>query len=212
MTTSYAPRECQRLLAKLIANHPAYAPPDLVQALRPHVPVTEPRPVPPPPLPQLTPTDRAIAAKYRPTLVPKHQPSIADIVDVVAWFYQIPPDDLYMQRRYIELTWPRQIVFYLARTLIINPHYHEPLSYPAIARRFGMDHTSVMHGVHRITDALANDEHLRDEVDVIRLHVQDACMGHANYNAKAMDFRDSRLFRYYRERNPRASYIGERRT
>ena len=73
------------------------------------------------------------------------------ISEVVSGNYDIPLRDLYSQRRDVGLVLPRHMSWYLAKTLT-------SLSYPAIGRHMGgRDHTSILHGVRRIGDAVVND-------------------------------------------------------
>ncbi len=73
------------------------------------------------------------------------------ISEVVCQSYDISRRELYSQRRSVGVVLPRQMSWYLAKTLTAR-------SYPEIGRYMGgRDHTTVMHGVRRIGEAVIND-------------------------------------------------------
>jgi chromosomal replication initiator protein len=63
---------------------------------------------------------------------------------------------------------PRHIAQYMCRK-------QTTLSYPEIAQKFGgRDHTSILHAVRKIDDALNNDENLRNLVGYLTRKVKGA--------------------------------------
>ncbi len=84
------------------------------------------------------------------------------IFDTVADFYSLEVADLLGKRRNKELVRPRQIAMYLMR--------HElSYSYPKIGKALGgKDHTTVMHGVEKITRELTRTEALQRDISLIK--------------------------------------------
>jgi chromosomal replication initiator protein len=93
----------------------------------------------------------------RPTTV-----TLDELVMTVADFYSISRDDLLGRGRNKELVHPRQVVMYLAREEL-------QLTLPQIGESLGgRDHTTVMYGVEKITQAIDSDDNIRREVLAIR--------------------------------------------
>ena len=93
----------------------------------------------------------------RPTMV-----TLDELVMTVADFYSIPRDDLLGRGRNKELVHPRQVVMYLAREEL-------QLTLPQIGESLGgRDHTTVIYGVEKITQAIDSDDAVRREVLAIR--------------------------------------------
>lgn len=81
----------------------------------------------------------------------KKQPSLMDIVVIVAEHFDMSPKIILSQRRSRDVCDPRQVMMYLAKQLTTH-------SLPAIGRRLGgRDHTTVLHAVQRI-EARRRDE------------------------------------------------------
>jgi chromosomal replication initiator protein len=79
----------------------------------------------------------------------------------VAEFYNITVEDLIKQSRRKEYVKPRQIAMYVSRKELGS-------SFPTIGEFYGgRDHTTVMHGVEKIENLLAQTESLKQEVDLI---------------------------------------------
>jgi chromosomal replication initiator protein len=80
----------------------------------------------------------------------------------VAAFYGVTRDELLGRSRSKEMVHPRQVAMYLAREelQITLPQIGEVLG--------GRDHTTVMYGVEKITDAIDKDDTLRREILAIR--------------------------------------------
>ena len=70
-------------------------------------------------------------------------PKIRDIQWAVADYFKVDPIDLLSARRTANLVKPRQIGYYLCKRLTLK-------SLPEIGRRFGRDHTTILHGVRVI--------------------------------------------------------------
>lgn len=84
------------------------------------------------------------------------------IIEVVAEHFGISPEDIASRKRTAELVQPRQIVMYLCRQLTES-------SLQNIAKTIGKkDHTTVLHGIEKITEKMENDEELKNKVDIIR--------------------------------------------
>ena len=88
--------------------------------------------------------------------------SIEEVLTTVGTFYGVTRAELLGRSRNRELVHPRQIIMYLARAelQITLPQIGEILG--------GRDHTTVMYGVEKITDAIGTDDTLRREILVIR--------------------------------------------
>jgi hypothetical protein len=89
-------------------------------------------------------------------------PSISHVQKIVCEELGIRHLDLISQRRTRTLARPRQIAMYLCRMLT-------PRSLPEIGRRFGgRDHTTVMHGVRKVEQLMAEDPDFAATVAAIR--------------------------------------------
>ncbi len=83
------------------------------------------------------------------------------IAEIVADFYNITTEDLIKQSRKKEFVKPRQIAMYLIRKELDS-------SFPSIGAFFGgRDHTTVMHGVEKITGQIKAKVEFKQEVDLI---------------------------------------------
>jgi chromosomal replication initiator protein len=92
---------------------------------------------------------------------------IEDIQKVVASHYNVSKHDLLSARRTRAIVRPRQIAMYLAKTMT-------PRSFPEIGKRFGgRDHTTVLHAVRKVEELAAADEHLKQEIELLRRMIQD---------------------------------------
>jgi len=84
------------------------------------------------------------------------------VIEAVADFYSLSPDELKGRSRNKKVTKPRQIAMYLARQ-------ETKASLPQIGGALGgRDHTTVLHGLRKISDQAERDEILRREILVIR--------------------------------------------
>lgn len=84
------------------------------------------------------------------------------ILDVVSQRYNVTVADLQSKKRSKEYTLPRQIAMYLIREMT-------GLSTTAIGRELGdRDHTTVMHGCEKITEALAKDPTFKRNIEDLK--------------------------------------------
>ena len=83
------------------------------------------------------------------------------IVDVVAEHFGISPEDIVSKRRNSEFVQPRQICMYLCRQLT-------PESLQSIGKALGKkDHTTVIHGIEKITEEIKVNEELKNRIEII---------------------------------------------
>ena len=83
------------------------------------------------------------------------------IINVVSEHFGVRPEDITSKKRNSEYVLPRQIVMYLCRELTAT-------SYVNIGKLLGKkDHTTIMHGVNKITTEMKNNEELKHKVDII---------------------------------------------
>ena len=76
--------------------------------------------------------------------------------------FNIRLGDLIGPRRLRALARPRQVAMYLSKQLTSR-------SLPEIGRRFGgRDHTTIMHGVKKIEELMAQDSQLADDIELLR--------------------------------------------
>lgn len=84
------------------------------------------------------------------------------IVEIVAEHFGISPEDIVSKRRNSEFVLPRQICMYLCRHLTSE-------SLQSIAKTLGKkDHTTIIHGIDKITDELPTNEELKNRIDIIK--------------------------------------------
>ena len=83
------------------------------------------------------------------------------IINVVSEHFGVKPEDVTSKKRNSEFVLPRQIVMYLCRKLTET-------SYVNIGKLLSKkDHTTIMHGVNKITAELEINEDLKNKVDII---------------------------------------------
>lgn len=88
--------------------------------------------------------------------------TIAQVQRAVAKFYDIGLNELFSIRRTAQVVRRRQIAMYLCRVVTQR-------SMPEIARRFGgMDHTTILHAVNKISGLVATDAALASEIGSIK--------------------------------------------
>ena len=91
-----------------------------------------------------------------------HIPTFYNILDEVCRYYEIERTELVSDRRHKEVCLARQVVMYLAKELTRH-------SLPSIGRRLGgKDHTTVLHGIRRITALLASNYELAHDIQRLR--------------------------------------------
>lgn len=84
------------------------------------------------------------------------------IINVVAEHFGVKPEDITSKKRNSEFVQPRQVVMFLCRELTDT-------SYTNIGKLLGKkDHTTIIHGVNKITADLKTNEELRGKVETIR--------------------------------------------
>lgn len=84
------------------------------------------------------------------------------IQEIVASNYHLEVEDFSSKSRAKQIAYPRQIAMYLCRQLT-------DLSLMKIANSFNRDHSTIMHGIDKITSDLGKDEDLKKEIqDLIR--------------------------------------------
>lgn len=89
-------------------------------------------------------------------------PKIRAIIRVVAAHYGVTPLAIVSHCRFVKFSFPRQVAMYLAR-------YLTPLSWPAIAMNFGgRDHSTIIHGVNKITRLIEADPVLAATIQMLR--------------------------------------------
>lgn len=91
-----------------------------------------------------------------------HLISAKEIIDSVIQFYNLDVKDLLSESRRKEISYPRQILMYLLRS-------EAKISYPSIGQELGgRDHTTVIHAYKKINGELAENEELRQEIELIK--------------------------------------------
>jgi len=107
-------------------------------------------------------SDKIQAAGGEPTEPRRSLPSIGRVQEIVARRWGVTPEGLRSKARIKALTVPRQIAMYLARDLL-NMQLVE------IGNAFGgRDHSTVIHSVDKVQRQLAQDNALRERVDLAR--------------------------------------------
>jgi len=88
--------------------------------------------------------------------------TIDDIQRKVAEHFNIRVADMHSARRARNIARPRQVAMYLSKQLTSH-------SLPEIGRKFGgRDHTTVMHGVRKIDELMAQDKALMEDVEILQ--------------------------------------------
>lgn len=90
------------------------------------------------------------------------QPALTSVVirDFVAGQYKIAVSDLQSKSRKRSIAFPRQVSMYLARKLT-----EQPLS--EIGKAFNRDHSTVVHSIRTINDAIARNGSIRGQIDLL---------------------------------------------
>ena len=84
------------------------------------------------------------------------------IINVVAEHFGVKVEDITSKRRNSEFVQPRQVVMYLCRELTDT-------SFADIGKMLGKkDHTTIIHGVNKITSELESNEELKNKIDIIK--------------------------------------------
>ncbi|MBI2042506.1 MAG: chromosomal replication initiator protein DnaA [Candidatus Nealsonbacteria bacterium] len=84
------------------------------------------------------------------------------IIKAVAFHFDVKEKDILANSRKKEIVGPRQIAMYLIRMELKS-------SFPSIGNKFGgKDHTTAIHAYNKITKELENNEHLNEEIGLIK--------------------------------------------
>ena len=83
------------------------------------------------------------------------------IINVVAEHFGVKPEDITSKKRNSEFVQPRQVVMYLCRELTDT-------SFTNIGKLLGKkDHTTIIHGVNKVSAEIQTNEELRNKIDLI---------------------------------------------
>ena len=92
---------------------------------------------------------------------PERRITVDEIQKTVAEHFTLKQADLLSERRTRSVARPRQIAMWLCKQ-------HTTRSYPDIGRRFGgRDHTTVLHGVRKIEELMAQDDQIARDVEAL---------------------------------------------
>ncbi len=92
----------------------------------------------------------------------KNEITPSSIIKVVAEQFDVRPEDITSKRRNNEFAVPRQVVMYLCKDMT-------DYSYMNIAKMLGKkDHTTIIHGVNKISTEIESNEELASKIDVIK--------------------------------------------
>lgn len=84
------------------------------------------------------------------------------IIEIIAEHFGVNADDITSKKRNSEFVQPRQIAMYLIRELTET-------SLLNISKLLGKkDHTTVIHGVNKITEEIKSSDELKNKIDIIR--------------------------------------------
>lgn len=84
------------------------------------------------------------------------------IINVVSEHFGVNPEDITSKKRNSEFVIPRQVVMYLCRELT-------DISLVNIGKLLGKkDHTTIMHGVTKISEELTNNAELKNKIETIK--------------------------------------------
>ncbi len=84
------------------------------------------------------------------------------IINVVSEHFGITPSDLTSQKRSKDMVFPRQITMYLCGDMTTE-------SLQSIGKALGgRDHTTIIHGIKKITSELATDNTLKNTIDILK--------------------------------------------
>ncbi|MVN88838.1 chromosomal replication initiator protein DnaA [Deinococcus sp. HMF7620] len=110
---------------------------------------------------------RAVAAKALSNVFAPQEVKVEmmDVLRQVAAHYNMPSDVIRGAGRVREVVLARQVAQYLIRELTDH-------SLPEIGQFFGRDHSTVMHAISKVTEALGKDSDLTASVDFLRRRMQ----------------------------------------
>ncbi len=85
-----------------------------------------------------------------------------NIINVVADYYGVRPEDIKSQKRNKEIVLPRQIAMYLIRVM-------NDISLKDVGKILGnRDHTTVIHGYEKIINTMNNDKNLENTIEILK--------------------------------------------
>jgi len=90
--------------------------------------------------------------------------SIPEIQRAVAKDYEIQLKYMLSHRHQASIVRPRQVAMYLAKEMT-------PATLPMIGRKFGRDHTTIMHGVRKIARLCQEDDELMARIDRLKASI-----------------------------------------
>lgn len=91
----------------------------------------------------------------------KSKPTITDIQETVAQYFDLKVSDLTGKKRPRNIVVPRQIAMYIAREIT-------EASFPKIGQEFGgKDHTTVLHSYDKVSEAMKSQSEIRKNVESI---------------------------------------------
>ncbi|CAM3569248.1 chromosomal replication initiator protein DnaA [Deinococcus frigens] len=113
------------------------------------------------------PFSRAVAAKALSNVFAPQEVKVEmiDVLRQVAAHYNMPPDVIRGSGRVREVVVPRQVAQYLIRDLTDH-------SLPEIGQFFGKDHSTIMHGISKVTEQLGKDQEVTASVELLRRKMQ----------------------------------------
>jgi len=98
---------------------------------------------------------------------PGLKPTASLIIDEVARFFNIEPDQLKSKQRGKETVIPRQIAMYITREMT-------DLSLPEIGREMGgRDHSTVIHSINKIEEQLKNDPDMKNQIKDLMSNIRE---------------------------------------
>jgi chromosomal replication initiator protein len=92
-------------------------------------------------------------------------PSVAEIQSAVADHYGITVEQILSPRRNASIVWPRHVAMWLAREMT-------GLSFPALARQFNRDHSTIIYAGQRVIRRIQNDESAARDIDLLRQRLE----------------------------------------
>jgi len=95
--------------------------------------------------------------------------TVNDIIQTIADFFEISPNDLTNRSRKQEIVEPRQIAMYLMRDIL-------KLSYPTIGEKLGKrDHTTAIHSYEKINKEINENSTLNQKIILIKERLYKTC-------------------------------------
>ena len=84
------------------------------------------------------------------------------VIEIVSEHFNVTPADIMSSKRNKEIVMPRQITMYLCRNMTTT-------TLDGIGKFLGnKDHTTIIHGIEKITKELESNETLQNTVDVLK--------------------------------------------